>query len=221
MKKYLRLLICILLLYFMVSNEKGVDSSSLELLATGFNHSLGKIDFYNYLLNITTMIIFISLLQSAISSTFKLRNYIATRGGKNSFINHLIKIAMYQILLILSVKQFVYIVFYLLSFSINRFYYFDIGSTALTLTFFSFVLIITKLRAVPGNVVLFTTVGIIATAQFLSYHFSIFSVIIIASKGWQEDFLLILVCKMFGIITLIYLMYYLVKEDKVKEVVEK
>ena len=99
------------IIYFCVRNEQGIHISSFELLITGFDKMEEKIDLNNTFLNIATMLIYISLLESSLSSRFKLRNYIAARGGYSKVIHCLMKASILNIFIILGFKQLLYLLF--------------------------------------------------------------------------------------------------------------
>ncbi|RZT21385.1 hypothetical protein [Fictibacillus sp. BK138] len=220
-RKNIVLLSGIFLLYLSVNNSEGVHISSLERLATGYNDVTNKMQFYNYLLNLGTMVIYISIIESAIASRFRLRNYIATRGGHKTLINCLLRTVIQHICVILFIKQVVYLFFYFISESFSSFYGFDMLSTFLTLSLLALFLILLKLQGIKEKLSLFSIVSITAIAQFLSYHYPIFSTIVIASAGWQEWQALMLVCKSVGILIMMSIVIFLSKPGKIMEVVEQ
>ncbi|WP_226536232.1 hypothetical protein [Fictibacillus halophilus] len=220
-KKNIILLTGIFLLYLSVNNRDGLHISSLELLVTGYNDITNKMQFYNFLLNLGTMVIYISLIESGIASKFMLRNYISTRGGHKTLINCLMKTAMQYIFTILLIKQIIYILFYLRSGSFTSFYVFDTLSTLLTLSILALILIMMKLQGIREKISLFSILSVTAIAQFLSYHYPNFSIIVIASAGWQEWQLMMLVYKSILIIILFSTVVFLSKPGKLMEVFEQ
>jgi hypothetical protein len=213
-KKIVILLPTILLFYFSVSNERGLHISSIELLDTGYNSSAGKMQISNYLLNLATNVIYITFILKEISLIFRLRIYIASRGGYNVLINRMIKSSLKNVFIILLVKQLVYIIFYFLSPSYSHFYIFNMISTFLTLSILALSIIITRLQGIKETLSFFSILSITALTQYMSYKYSIFSILVIASSNWKKFAFVVILFKFISLLVLFYLVFSILKPDK-------
>lgn len=218
MIKKLILFATLSLIYCSVRNEQGIHISSFELLITGSDKMEEKINLYNTFLNIASMLIYISLLESSLSSRFKLRNYIAARGGFSKVIHSLMKVSILNIFIILGFKQLLYSIFFLFSSSYTTFYIYDMLSTLLTLTFFSLILITMKINGVKGPYAIFALSSINILSQIISTETPLFSILIIGSADWNEIKSFVYLYKIISIILLLYLVALVSKSNKVREV---
>ncbi|CAH0344395.1 hypothetical protein [Bacillus sp. CECT 9360] len=220
-KKIVVLLAGILLIYCSVRSENGIHITSIELLTTGYDRSSGKIELSNYMLNICTMIIYISVIDRAISSTFKLRNYIFTRGGHKKLVMSLMKTAFQAILAILIVKQIIYLIFFAISTSFTQFYVYDMLSTLLTLSIIALVLIVTKLNGMREKLSFFLILCITIISQYMSYTYPFFSIVIIASAAWEGMKFWMIIYKSLIILTFSYIVIMLWTPDQLMGGVEE
>ena len=199
-------------------NEQGIHVSSFELLITGYDEMEEGIHLYNTFLNIASMLIYISLLESSLSSRFKLRNYIAARGGFNKVIHCLLKVSILNIFIILGFKQLLYSLFFIISFSYTNFYIYDMLSSFLTLTSLSLILIAMKIYGIKGAYAIFTLSAANILSQIISTEISLFSIFIIGSEGWNEIKSFVYLYKIIFIILMLYFVLIVSKYNKVREV---
>lgn len=218
MKKNLILFATLSLIYFSARNEQGIHISSFELIITGYDQIKEKINLYNTFLNIASMLIYISLLESSLSSRFKLRNYIAARGGFSKVSHCLMKVSIINIFTILVFKQLLYTLFFLISLSYTTFYIYDMLSTLLTLTFFSLILITMKIHGVRGAYAIFALSAVNILSQIISIETPIFSIFIIGTADWNEIKIFVYLYKIIFIILMFYFVLLVSKSNKIKEV---
>ncbi|MBY6037164.1 hypothetical protein KUV80_10885 [Fictibacillus nanhaiensis] len=128
---------------------------------------------------------------------------------------------MQHIFVILLIKQIVYFLFFLISSSFTPFYLFDMISTLLTLSVLGLMQIIIKLQGISEKISLFLLLSITVIAQLMSYQYPVFSAIVIASAGWQDMQLTMLVIKSIAIAVMIYIVHFISKSGKLMEVVEE
>ncbi len=169
---------------------------------------------YHYVLNLGLMILLISTVFQAISQTFEMRDYIITRCGNLNFKFILLKVALKNIFTILIIKQIIYLMFFVYTKSFTMFYFYDMGSTFLTLIMLAQCFSLFKLHGAKDKIPLFIIVGINMISQMLSYEHYIFSIIVVASLGWKSSYVTSIVGKIVVIFVLSSMIYLQKNLDK-------
>lgn len=184
MKRIIILNVVLIILFFSVDNNNLLNISSVELMGTGYDYSSENIHLYNYILNISSLIVYIFFIQYSIVSINKLKYYIVSRGGCEALKLTLFKNSLINVLIIIFAKQLVYFLNYFMS-SDMSFYYFDMISSFITLTIYSIILIIFKIINIKDSILSLLFISTIIISQFASYRYSFFSYIVIASYNWR------------------------------------
>lgn len=162
---------------------------------------------YHYVLNLGLMILLISTVLQAISQTFEMRDYIITRCGNLKFKFVLLMVALKNIFTILIIKQIIYFIFFVYTKSFTIFYFYDMGSTFLTLLMFAQCFSLFKLLGAKDMIPLFVIVGINMISQMLAYEHHVFSIIVVASLEWQSYYLGNMMGKILVILVLSSMIY--------------
>lgn len=211
MKNKIKLFSIMLLFHLVVLNYTNDPLLNIEFLMQGiivnqFDETLQFI-MYNYVLNIGLMVLLIATVFQAISQTFEMKNYIITRCGNLKFKVVLLRVALKEIFTILIIKQIIYLLFFVYAKSFTMFYFYDMGSTFLTLLMFAQCFSLFKLYGAIDKVPLFVIVGINMISQMLSYEHHVFSMIVVASLEWQTSYLTNIIGKIVVILALSSMIY--------------
>lgn len=210
MKNKIKLFLFILLFHVVLNNSNDL-LLNIEFLMQGvivnpFDETVQFI-LYHYVLNLGLMILLISTVLQAISQTFEMRDYIITRCGNLKFKFVLLIVALKNIFTILIIKQIIYFIFFVYTKSFTIFYFYDMGSTFLTLLMFAQCFSLFKLLGAKDRIPLFIIVGINMISQMLSYKHHVFSIIVVASLEWQSYYLGNMIGKIFVILVLSSMIY--------------
>ncbi|NBI06910.1 hypothetical protein D3Z33_08595 [Senegalia massiliensis] len=212
MKRIIILNIVLIILFFSIDNNNFLNISSTELLGTGYNYLDKSIHKYNYILNISSIIMFILFIQSSISSVDKLKYYIVSKGGYKALKLNLCKSSLKSVIIIILIKHVIYFFEYFMSSNLE-FYYFDMISSFITLITYSMILIIFKLMNIKDFILSLIFISTIILAQFLSYKHFYLSYIVIASYNWRTMYLNIILVKSILLVLCIFILFRFKKID--------
>lgn len=192
MKKRLQFIAVLALLHIVTFNQTDDTLLSLQFIAQGseFSEYFGvmQLSITNLLFNIAMVIMFISAVCKKISEAFLLHPYIYCRGGHNAVIGIMIKRAMGEVLFIITAKSLIYICFFIYAQDFTLFILYDLISTFLTLSMFSFIFILSKLSGAKDKIPLFCLIAGHMLVLIISYNVRVLSVFTISTIYWQEAF---------------------------------
>lgn len=222
MKKFVVFVVILLLLHLPVLNPTDDALLTFQFLAQGSHldaYSGEKMLIpYNLLFNIAMSVLFISRIFSRLSEIFNLRAYVITRGGSTTFKWVLIKKALWESAKILLAKLLIYALYFIMEQRGTWFILYDLVSTFLTLSMFSFVFILCKLNGANNKIPLFMLTAGNMIAQIFSFEFGVFSVIVIASIYWQNSPFVVIAVKILILLLLTFLVFFKKNVDQMLEV---
>ena len=222
MKKFFVFTILLLLLHISIYNPMGDRLIGFEFLAQGsaFDAYMQESTLvpYNIFFNTGMFVLFISRIYTKISEIFNLSPYIMTRGGEVIFKRTLIKNSVYEIFQIIIVKSLIYALFFMIEQRGTWFALYDVVSTFLTLSIFTFLLILCRLNGVDNKILLFVLISGNMINQILSFEINMMSIFVIASIYWKESPFVVLFIKIILIWLLLCLVFFKKNVNKMLEV---
>lgn len=218
MKNKLILFLSVLLFHLIVANDTNDPLLNFQFLMLGadvnpFDETL-EFMLYHYVLNLGLMTLFLMTVLQAVSQAFEMRDYIITRRGYLTFKLVLLKTSLKNIFTILLIKQLIYLAFFAYARKFTIFYFYDMGSTFLTLLMFAQCFTFFKLLGAKDKVPLFVIAGIYMISQMLSFEHPAFSVIVIAGFQWQSFWLINMIGKTAAVLLVSGLIYLQKDLDK-------
>lgn len=217
-KKITVLMVVLFLLYSGVVTSEDI---SFEMFTTAYDVTTSSPYLSGLILHIGAVAIYLSFIESALDSVFRLRYYIYARGNMHGLVFRLWRAVTIQIALVLLVKQLVYVLTSTSSFFTSPFYWYDMVSTFVTLQLLGFLLMVMKLHGVRSSLsfagVLFTVV----VGQILSYEYLAGGLVVIAAAGWEDQHLLLLMLKSLLTVALFIKAFSFTKPDHLMGAVER
>jgi hypothetical protein len=197
-KNKIAILITLLVLYLTTNNNTGDPLRSFELFALGIGIWEGETYFnlLNFLLNLGSVLIYLTVIINPLAARLEMTDYILTRGGETCLKKLLLKTALSSIGMLILLKQLVYLIFWLWHQGFETFYFYVMASTFLTLLMLALTFILLKFKGWKTKIALFMLCVFYLISQRLTLDFSLFGIVVIAGRDWNWTYLIIktLIC---------------------------